>query len=905
MNPQNTVVRQSFATGIVMPGVHNRTDWDRHDAAVADAVNFTVGPAGGMIKRPGFRYLGTALHDDTPVRLGKVQFSPGQAYILEFGDEVMRFYTDVVGADGSQQRGMILNDDGTEYRLATPYTAEQVAKFTFAQDKDAMFFAHWDKPVHVLTRHAHNRWVWSRLFDNVPDRVLAPETVDFFDAASNGHNGYEYIVTAAKNVDGTFQESAGGYSMASSAPAEYGLIAEAPQDSFDSCVQWMNKYRRLYGDLPGFPPSAVAETFDLSGVYDDAESSGGYYLHPKILAVWKLKYPSAQYGYRYRHWIERSQRWNLYWGIYTGYPPPSSVSNNNLWGYYGTNELWAGTGYESPGGYYGWYDPNGNRGVWSVPGVYSISSTTFMRDIALRWINNNEVAVNGWTRASLYSGIMAFIESHNINNTVKTSNHIKWAASEGAERYYVYRRPLEGDDRNFYRIADLAADTLDFFEPNVRETVPMAETPPQGESSFNDEDRYPSLVSFYQQRLILGATKEKPTTIWGSKTGIYTDFTVNLGGNEALYSAYEFKMASETSDPLKAILPLRTLYILTSGGAFVSTVSGAMNASNVNFNQEAYRGASDVPPLLLDKIGIYAPLGLQTINALAYDFAADGFKDDNLLESAQHLTETNNVAGLDYLRSPIDLIVAHLADGSLISCTYIPGSGFRAWTRHTTQGRILSTVAYTNDSGRDELWAVVERSLGNGTRKRYIEVLEDIRPFRGEPTAESSFYVDCGMSAHFDAPVSVVTGLEHLEGLEVAILADFVQFPKTVRNGTVELDNPAQHIHVGLGYEAYLRTLDLEPQNAPTLRGTRRRVYKAQVEVERTRDLSYSMNGGEAYDAVFTTGANLGLPAQPWSGDIQISGKAGTTKGSYLELRSRYPLPCTINSVVAEIQYAG
>ncbi len=878
---ENTVVRHSFASGIVMPGIYNRTDWDRHDAAVADALNFTVGPAGEMIKRPGFRYLGRALHDDKPVRMVKFMFSQGQSYMLEFGDEVMRFYTDVVGPDGKTERGLILNDDGAEYRLATPYNALQVEKFTCFQDKDAMFFAHWDKPVHLLTRHGHADWRWTRLFDNVPDRVMAPETVDFVDDTSNGHNGYEYAVTAAKNVDGTFQESAGGYSIATSAPAEYDLIAEAPQDTLDSCMTWIKKYRGLYGHLPGFPSDpAITNTFDLSGIYEDGSPAGGAYLHPTLFAVFKLVYPSASYSYREYYVTGGSAGREAYrWSVYNS----------------GGSRLFNAI-----------YMINGVANQ-DYPGqVFAANNTILMLTLARNWIENNEVAVNGWTRASIYQGILAFIESHNISNTVRSSNHIQWSASEGAERYYVYRRPLEGDDRNFYRIADLPADTLDFLEENVRETVPMAETPPQGESSFNSEGKYPSLVSGYQQRLMVGATREKPTSIWGSKTGIYTDFTVSVSGNEALYSAYEFKMWSETSDPIKFILPLRTLYVLTSGGAFVSTVSGAMNASNVNFNQEAYRGSSDVPPLLLDKNGIYVPLGQQTINSLAYDFAADGFKDDNLLEYAQHLTENHTVVNLDFLRSPIDLIFATLSGGSFITCTYIPNAGFRAWTRHDTQGIVISTTSYTNDNGQDELWAVVERTLGNGERRRYIEVLEDIRPLRGEPTAENSFYVDCGLSAHFDAPVSTITGLEHLEGLEVAILADFnVQFPKTVQNGAVELDNPAQHVHVGLAYEAYLRTLDLEPQNVPTLRGTRRRAYKAQIEVERTRDLSYSMNGGAVHDVVFTTGATLGLPPQPYSGDIQINSKAATTKGSYLELRSRYPLPCTINSIVAEIQYAG
>ena len=201
---------------------------------------------------------------------------------------------------------------------------------------------------------------------------------------------------------------------------------------------------------------------------------------------------------------------------------------------------------------------------------------------------------------------------------------------------------------------------------------------------------------------------------------------------------------------------------------------------------------------------------------------------------------------------------------------------------------------------------MVERKRPDGSAFRTIEAIEDTRPFTGQPTGKNSFFVDCGLSGSFSVPVTAITGLDHLEGRKVAVLADLnVQAPKTVVNGRVELDNPASHVHVGLPYEASLKTLNMEMAGVPTLRGARRRIYKAHVEVEKTRDLECSLNGGELWPLTFMTGENIGLPLHVLRGDIPVGGNASTTSGTFIRMVSGNPLPCTVNSIVAEVQYAG
>jgi hypothetical protein len=86
----------------------------------------------------------------------------------------------------------------------------------------------------------------------------------------------------------------------------------------------------------------------------------------------------------------------------------------------------------------------------------------------------------------------------------------------------------------------------------------------------------------------------------------------------------------------------------------------------------------------------------------------------------------------------------------------------------------------------------------------------------------SSTVVTCDIVIDFDSTSSIsagnwylttdeVSGLGHLEGLEVSIVTDGGQHPtRTVTSGSVSLDTQASVIHVGLSYKGYLETNDLD-----------------------------------------------------------------------------------------------
>lgn len=904
MSNESTSIKYTFANGEISPGIYTRREWERWLDSIAVGENGYITPTGAFRKRPGIRFLNEALHDDKPITFVRFEFSTDQVYMLEFGDYQMRFYV-----DGE----LVLNDDNTDYILETPYSAEQARWFAHAQYRDTIFFAHWDVSLKRLVRYGHNNWVWEEHFtDETTERPLSPSWIRFI-PTGNGHNGFEYLVTSYQTVSGTQYESVGGPTVLADPDNIPDPITTAPQSTIESIVNWDESWREQLGSTEGYPtipddinPYSVDwdQTEPLAPFPNDntiPEPRGS--INQRLFNMLKQAYPNLYYAfyhhyatasgasgssYRYCHIIRMRQE-NI-----------SSVVS----GFNESNHIFTYALRNSGSVSYAQYLPQ-----WAGYATGAHSSTIF-KELCKRQVNADVVVSgDGTTKTSLYNNIIDFITTYNADAYISYSNTIQWAPVAGAEGYYIYRRFYEGQDRRFFRVETITDPSItQWTEDDVRETVPELITPIESTIEFLDPDSYPSLVSLYQQRLVLGATKSKPQSIFGSRTGIYTDFTINPTDDA---SGYEFEMASSTANPLESILPIRTLYLLTAGGDFVSTISGAMNASNVNFNQQSYNGSSNVDPIIIGDVGLYVPINRQTLKTLKYSYASDNYDHENILFAAQHLTKNKRLVRLGFQRDPINLIWALADDGQLLSCLFVPEQSYLAWTHHITDGEVTEIETAPNTTGYDDLYLCVRRNVDGRTRQ-YIERFDDLRPYIDTPDATNSFFVDCGLSAQFTdeegkpITVSTVNGLEHLEGREVAVLADFaVQKIKRVENGAITLDRPAHAVSIGLPYVCTMKTLEFELNNLPTLRDMRRAVYSAVVEVEDTRELKYLGDSGDEEELIVHLGDDSYPNPVLFNGDIDVQMNSRKNNGATMTFRSDNPVPMTINSIVVQVKHGN
>ena len=138
----------SFASGELSPRLYGRTDSPKYASGCEVMENFMALPHGGAKRRGGTRFINEVKNSAHTTRLIPFEFSVDQTYVLEFGNNYIRFYT-----NGGQVQA-----SGSTYEITTAYTHSQVNELQFAQNADVMWIVHPSHKPRKLTRLAHASW---------------------------------------------------------------------------------------------------------------------------------------------------------------------------------------------------------------------------------------------------------------------------------------------------------------------------------------------------------------------------------------------------------------------------------------------------------------------------------------------------------------------------------------------------------------------------------------------------------------------------------------------------------------------------------------------------------------------------------------------------------------------------
>lgn len=139
------VFQNNFNSGELSPLLDGRVDLDQYKSGCRTFKNCIPLPFGGAISRPGLQYLGPKKDDSKKARLASFNFSTTTNYILEFGHQYIRFWTN---------GGLV----GAPTELATPYTEAHLFELYFRQINDVVYIAHPNYPLRKVTRGAGDVW---------------------------------------------------------------------------------------------------------------------------------------------------------------------------------------------------------------------------------------------------------------------------------------------------------------------------------------------------------------------------------------------------------------------------------------------------------------------------------------------------------------------------------------------------------------------------------------------------------------------------------------------------------------------------------------------------------------------------------------------------------------------------
>ena len=138
----------SFTAGEMSDSMQGRTDFAKYFSAASRIENFVVLPHGPITRRPGTYFVSEVKTSANKTRLIPFTFSTEQTYILEFGNQYIRFYKD---------NGQITSG-GSAFEISSPYTTAQLSDLKFAQSADIMYLTHESHPVKKLSRTGHTSW---------------------------------------------------------------------------------------------------------------------------------------------------------------------------------------------------------------------------------------------------------------------------------------------------------------------------------------------------------------------------------------------------------------------------------------------------------------------------------------------------------------------------------------------------------------------------------------------------------------------------------------------------------------------------------------------------------------------------------------------------------------------------
>lgn len=151
------------------------------------------------------------------------------------------------------------------------------------------------------------------------------------------------------------------------------------------------------------------------------------------------------------------------------------------------------------------------------------------------------------------------------------------------------------------------------------------------------------------------------------------------------------------------------------------------------------------------------------------------------------------------------------------------------------------------------------------------------------------------------------SGIDHLEGQTVAILADGnVKPQQTVTAGRVTLDYPAAVVHVGLPIQSDFETLEVNAIGQEGVRDRRKIVSKVSLIVNQSRGAKVGPDADHLMEAKPRQVSDGYYPPNALQNDLiemYIDGTFGTAGRVFV--RQDDPLPLTILGLVADVSVAG
>jgi hypothetical protein len=496
--------------------------------------------------------------------------------------------------------------------------------------------------------------------------------------------------------------------------------------------------------------------------------------------------------------------------------------------------------------------------------------------------------------ANNYPRSVSYFEQRRIFAGTNNAPQTIWMTRSGTESDLSYSLPVKDSDRISIRVAARELNTINHIVP-LTQLLLMTSSAEWRVSPINSDALTPTTISVRPQSYI-GANDVQPEIV--NNTVVYC---AARGGH-----VRELGYSWQSSGFITGDLSIRAAHLFDdltlvdmcyskSPQPILWFVSSNGNLLSLTYMPEQQIGAWAQH----DTLGLY-----ESCTAVA-----EG-NEDRVYVVVKRTINGNSVRYIERMASRqittleacffVDAGLTY--DGTNTTATTVTVSGGTTWGPSDVLTITSSTPTFAFPATTDVNDAIVlTDSAGNKYRLRIIGT---------SSTTVATARVDVTLPVALRNTATTVwafardsvSGLGHLEGATVSILADgAVQPQETVSSGSVTLDRAAVLIHVGLPYESDLQTLPAVMSIDGYGQGRYKNVNKAYLRVFKSSGIFVGPTADRLVEAKQRTTEPYGTPPSLKSDEIDVDLKPAWRAGGQVYIRQADPLPLTVVGLTLEV----
>lgn len=386
---------------------------------------------------------------------------------------------------------------------------------------------------------------------------------------------------------------------------------------------------------------------------------------------------------------------------------------------------------------------------------------------------------------------------------------------------------------------------------------------------------WPRSVTFHEGRLYFGGSKSRPSTIWGSKVGLFFDFSATeLLDDDAVEATLDTSQLNVIVDMLSG----RDLQVFTTGGEFFVPQAGTdpITPLTLTFKNVSKNGTKPGTRVETIETGsIFVQRQGKALNEFLFSDTQLTYVTSRISLLSGHLLKAPKRIALRRATSTDEgdlLLVVNETDGTMAVFSVMRSQQVVAPSEYTTDGLFLDVQTDVTD-----IYTATRRTF-NGTNRYFVELFQAER------------FTDC---AFIGGAAASASSLPH-EGKALNVICDGVpQSNETVSSGAVTFDRASTTSYeVGLPFTVYAKTMPAEIQLQS---GTRVSFKKRIVQVNAIVDESQHLNINNQ-PVPFRNFDNplLDLPIQEFTGVKRLDGIRGYDRQAAIEITQTLPLKMTL-----------